>query len=230
MLGEAIECFRSVDDPWGVALATVYRGVVCAVVPGDEERARLWLAEGLARCQAVGDNWAASTCSGCLGVVATRCGRFDEARGLYEPIDASARAMGDRFRIGRTAHFLGDLDLRQHRFADALLRLLEGLKLIADQGRRGEFPMMLSRVGRALSGKGRHADAVRALAAGAWPAETTPSLPQDDPMLAHAAIQASRHALGEDAFDAALRAGSIEPIDTTVGWLCQWAPDADVGP
>jgi predicted ATPase/DNA-binding winged helix-turn-helix (wHTH) protein len=230
LLGEAIECFRTADDPWGIALATVYRGVVCAVLPGDEERARLWLAEGLARCRALGDDWAASTCSGYLGVVATRCGRFDEARSLYEHIDESARATGDRFRIGRTAHFLGDLDLRQHRFADALPRLLEALRLVADQGRTGDFPLMLSSVGRALTGVGRHADAVRALAAGARPPETRPSLPQDDPNLARAAIQASREAMGELAFQAAWRAGTFEPIAATVSWLCRWAPDPESGP
>jgi len=201
VLREAEDSFQAAADAWGVAVATVYQGVVLAALPGAEEAAAPLLAAGLERCLALGDEWAASTCSGYMGVLAMRRGDLADARHKFERILASARETGDRFRIGRSTHFLGELELAEQRHPEATALLVEALALVIEQGRHGDVPFMLRATGRALAGLGRHADAVRLLALGSRPATVKASLPPDDPQLVQGAVDSCRGALGEAAFD-----------------------------
>jgi len=209
LLRECAGVFAEAGDEWGVAMATVYQGVVLAALPGTEEAASPLLAEGHARCVALGDEWAASTCAGYMGVVAMRNGDFAQARRRFTRILDSARETGDRFRIGRGAHFLGELELREQRFGPALALLAEALALVVEQGRIGDFPLVACAAAQALVGLGEYVEATRLLAAGARPTGLKSSLPPDDPRLVQAATARCREALTEAAFEAAWAEGEL---------------------
>lgn len=213
-LREARRCFEHCDDAWGQALATVYEGVVLAILPGAEDAALALLEEGYARCVALGDDWAASTCSGYIGSVALRRGDRATARRNFDHILGQARRTADRFRIARAAHFLAELELLEARHAEALDLLAEAMRLTAEQGRLSELPQLLRTIARTLVGLGRHEDAARLFGAGARSvAGARSTLPPDDPAAVAAATDACRQAVGDTAFDRGWQQGSA------------WAPE-----
>ncbi len=201
LLREARQCFAGLDDDWGVAVCIVYEGVVRAFFPGAEDGALALLGEGLARCRDLGDEWAASTCSGYIGTVAMRRGDRVTARLSFDHILSLARQTGDRFRIARSAHLMAELELLEGRDAEALALLAESLELTREQGRSGEMPQLLRTIGRALVGLGRHVEAAGLLAAGARTGGPKSTLPPDDPAAVATATATCRQVLGDVAFD-----------------------------
>jgi non-specific serine/threonine protein kinase len=215
-LREARQCFSDLDDDWGVAMCIVYEGVVRAFYPGAENEALVLLDEGLARCRALGDEWAASTCSAYVGTVAMRRGDTATARRSFEHILGQARQTGDRFRIARTAYLMAELELIEGRDAHALAYFAESLGLAREQGRSGEIPQLLRAIGRALVGLSRHGEAASLLAAGARDGGARSTLPPEDRAAVAAATARCRRTLGEDAFDRVWQRDAVLPLERAV--------------
>ena len=79
-LEESLQCFRDMNDEWGVALTIAYKGTALAVNPGTEDEARPLLLECRARFGALGDEWGGSVASYYLGSIALREGDYAAAR------------------------------------------------------------------------------------------------------------------------------------------------------
>jgi tetratricopeptide (TPR) repeat protein len=223
VLHEARQCFSDVADAWGVALATVYEGVVRSFHPGDEAAAERVLKEGLVRSQALGDEWAASTCTAYLGSVALRRGDYATARRGFTHILGVARQTGDRFRTARSAHLLGELDLIEGRHAEALAQMAEALTLAQEQGRMADAPQLLRGIARALVGLAQHAQAATLFGASARSDGPRSTLPPEDAASAAAAHAACRTALGEDLFDSHWQAGAVLPNERAIQQAQAWA-------
>jgi len=225
VLREARQCFDDVNDAWGVALATVYEGVARALHPGDEAQAQQVLNEGLARSQALGDEWAASTCSSYIGSVAQRRGDYATARRGYAHILSVARQTGDRFRMARSTHLLGELDLIEGRHAEALGLMAEALALAQEQGRSADVPQLLRAIARALVGREQHAPAATLFGAASRSEGQHSTLPPEDTASAAAATVACRSALGAALFDSHWQAGSVWPTERAIQQAQAWALD-----
>ena len=223
-LRESRQCFREAGDEWGEALATVYEGVVLALFPGAEQAAMALLEEGQARCVALGDEWAASTCSGYIGNVALRRGDRVAARRNFDHILSLARQTGDRFRISRSTHLMAELELLEGHAAQALPLLTEALAMALEQGRKGDLPQLLRTMARGLVGRERHAEAASLFGAserGADGARST--LPGDDPSAVDAARTRCRSALGDAGYELQARRLDRWPIDRVVDQALDWA-------
>jgi len=223
VLREARQCFDDVGDEWGVALTVVYEGVVRALQPGDEAQAQQVLDEGLARSQALGDEWAASTCSSYIGSVAQRRGDYATARRGFTHILRVARQTGDRFRLARSTHLLGELNLVEGRHAEALALMAEALALAQEQGRSADAPQLLRAIARALVGLGQHAPAATLFGAGSRAEGPRSTLPLEDAVSAAAATTACRAALGEEVFDSHWRVGAVLPTERAIQQAQAWA-------
>ena len=213
---EARQCFQDSGHPWGVAVSTVYEGVVMAFGPGAEEAALALLNEGLARCVALGDDWAASTCSGYIGSLALRRGDLTTARKCFVHILAQARQTGDRFRIARGTHMMADLHLLEGQAAQALPALAESLALTREQGRPGDLPQLLRAMARALVGLSRHAQATQLLGTAMRGDGPKGTLPPDSPQAAAQTVAACRAALDEATFDSAWQRGAMTSVESAV--------------
>ena len=213
---EARQCFQASGHPWGVAVATVYEGVVMAFGPGAEDAALALLNEGLARCVALGDDWAASTCSGYIGSVALRRGDLVTARRCFGHILEQARQTGDRFRLARSGHLMAELHLMEGQPAQALSALTESLALTREQGRPGDLPQLLRVMAVALVGLGRHAQATQLLGTAMRGDGPKGTLPPDNPQAAAQAVAACRAALDAAAFDSAWQRGAMTSVERAV--------------
>jgi predicted ATPase/DNA-binding winged helix-turn-helix (wHTH) protein len=130
----SLALYRALGDPWGVAFAVSYIGVVLAWDPGCEDAAEAHLLEGRARFEALGDLWGWSTSAGYLGQIAERRGDLALARRHVAEGVAASQASGDPFRLARGHHQLahlalcdGDIDAaRRHERSSIDLRLARG--------------------------------------------------------------------------------------------------------
>ena len=222
-LQEARQCFREVDDPWGVALATVYEGVVLSYRPGSEEEAMVALNAGLALTRSQGDEWAASTCSSYIGSLAFRRGDYATARRGFTHILTQARETGDRFRLSRSTHLMGELELVEGHHGEALQQLAEALALAQEQGRAADLPQLLRSMARALAGLGHSAEAATLFGAGARRDGPRSTLPLEDGIAIAAAQAACRAALGESLFDSQAQAGAALPLERAAEQAQAWS-------
>lgn len=110
---EAREAAAQVDDPWVVALASVYSGIATALVSPDLGAARRSLEEGVALAGPDGDPWLLSAALYYLGVIDMRRGALDAARIAIERSLAMFKDIGDRWRVGVALDALARLAERQ---------------------------------------------------------------------------------------------------------------------
>jgi predicted ATPase/class 3 adenylate cyclase len=192
-LQEALACFHDLRDPWGVALASSYKGTTLAIVPGTEDQARPLLLEGRAGFQALGDPWGMSISSHYLGSIALRTGDHAMARELTEEMLANARELGDKYRIARNLHQLAEIDIALGRSPQALRGLAESLALNAEQWRLGDAALQLRLLTRLARESGAAELATRFAALAERHAAADRTMPPDD-LAQHAADVA---ALGE---------------------------------
>jgi non-specific serine/threonine protein kinase len=122
LVQRSVALYRELADPWGLALAVSYVGVVLAWAPGTETEAEPWLREGRQRFAALGDAWGMSTSTGYMGIVAARRGDHESARRHAEETLAACVEVGDQFRVvGQRLHLAqharnsGDLPLALRR-------------------------------------------------------------------------------------------------------------------
>jgi len=201
LIDETLQCFRQLDDPWGIALATSYLGTVLALTPGQEHAARLALIDGRARFAALGDEWGAGLGTAYLAIMATREGRLEEARGHIETSLESARRLGDSYRVSRALHMLAEVDAMDHRPDSALSHLKASLLMTREQGRLGDVAQLLRLSARLETIRKNYAVAGRLFATAAkLAAEHKSLLPPDNPELALQALEVVRNALGETDF------------------------------
>jgi len=216
---ESLDCFRQLDDPWGVALATTYLGVVLAHTPGAEDEARPLLLEGRARCGALGDDWALTTSSHYLGSIAFRHGDYAGAREWTEDMLKVARDLNDNYRIARNLHQLAEIAFAEENYAEAIDHLKASLILSREQGRVGDGAQQLRLLARLEQIEQRPDRTVRLLAAASLLADRDRTLPHDDPAINQRALEDARQSLGQRRFEHEWALGVAMPFDRAVSWV-----------
>ena len=218
VLKESLECFRELDDPWGIALATTYFGITWAYGPGTEDEARPVLAEGRARFQALQDDWGLSTSSHYLGSIAMRQGNYASARELTEEMLGVARDLGDNYRISRNLHQLAEIAVAEKKNSEAIGFLKASLALNREQGRVGDGAQQLRLLARLENMQQRPDRAVRLFAAASLHDSKERTLPPDDPALNESALDSARRALEEHRFESEWARGRAMSFDQAVSY------------
>ena len=218
MLKESLQCFRELDDPWGIALATTYFGITWAYGPGTENEARPVLAEGRARFQALEDDWGLSTSSHYLGSIAMRQGNFAAARELTEEMLNVARGLGDNYRISRNLHQLAEIAVAERKNSEAVGLLKASLALNREQGRIGDGAQQLRLLARLENMRQRPDRAVRLFAAASLHKSKESTLPPDDPALNKSALESARQALEGHRVESEWALGLAMSFDQVVSW------------
>ena len=215
---ESLDCFRQLDDLWGVALATTYLGVVLAYTPGAEDEARPLLLEGRARFGALRDDWAVTTSSHYLGSIAFRNGDYAGAREWTVDMLKVARDLNDNYRIARNLHQLAEIAFAEQNYAEAIDHLKASLLLNREQGRVGDGAQQLRLLAR-LEQLGQRPDrTVRLLAAASLIADKDRTLPHDDPVINQKTLEDARQSLGQRRFEHQWALGVAMPFDQVVSW------------
>jgi len=212
-LSEARDCFRLLNDAWGIALATSYLGTAYAVAPGSEDAARELLLDGRARFRALGDEWGLTVSSHYLGSIALRTGDHDAARELTQEMLANSRALGDRYRIARNLHQLAEIDLVQGRLRSALALVAESLDLNAGQQRLGDAALQLRLLTRLAQEQGADDEAVRFAALADVHRLADRTMPPDDVAAHDMRVANLRERLGPWRFQALWAEGAAWSIE-----------------
>ncbi|MCU0768296.1 MAG: winged helix-turn-helix domain-containing protein [Burkholderiaceae bacterium] len=232
-LAEAQRLFDAAGDEWGLSLAVTYGGAACAVVPGLEDAARPLLIEGRARFRALGDSWGLAVASRYLGMIARREGDLDAARALTSEMLADARAVGDRFRIARNLHQLGEIDLAQGRWREAVPQLVESLRINAAQGRLGDAARQLWLLAQAAMDAGAAPTSARLAALAARHAGGRSTMPPENGPAPQVCEQALRQQLGPQRWQEAAIEGRLMSVEEAaalaLGLLDEPHPEAGSG-
>ena len=182
-LEESLQCFRDLNDEWGVALTIAYKGAALAVNPGTEAEARPLLLECRVRFGALGDEWGGSVASYYLGSIALRKGDYAAARELTEEVLGCARDFNDSYRISRGLYTLADIAFSERKYDEAIEHLKDSLALMREQGDSAmELKYCASWHEWSMCGSMRTAP-VRLFAAAHLLASKDRTLPHDDPAL-----------------------------------------------
>jgi len=215
---ESLQCFRALDDTWGVALATTYLGVALTLKPDDENEAQSVLLQGRARFSALGDDWGVSTSSHYLGTIAMRRGDYEMARAVAEETVTIARDLDDSYRISRSLHQLAEIALAQNSPTEAIERAKASLALSREQGRIGDGAQQLCLLARLHLMQRLPDRAVRLFAAASLHDAKDRTMPPDDPALNQSALDSARQQLGERRSDAEWALGTTMSFDQAVSW------------
>ena len=211
-LNETLDCFRTLGDPWEIALGSSYLGSLYALSPGTEDQARSLLLEGRARFRALGDDWGAAISSHYLGSIALRRGEFEEARDLTSEMLVSARALGDKYRISRNLYQLAEIDVAQGRLVSAARHLHEGLTLTCQQGRTGDAAQFLRLLALVAFRKGYEVGAARLAGLADLHARAERTMPPDEPHVHAGLLLQMRESLGAR-FDEEFTAGAAATFE-----------------
>jgi len=218
-LQECLECFREINDAWGVALVMTYQGILMAFTPSSEKDARRALLEGRARFGGLGDDWGVSTSSHYLGSMALREGDYAAARAFAEETIRVARDLDDNYRISRYLHQMAEIAFAEEKYEEAVGHLKTSLELSRQQGRVGDGAQQLRLLARAERLSDRPARAVRLFAAASLLATKERTLPPDDPALNEAALDDARRVLGERRSEYEWAAGVAMSWEEAVSWV-----------
>jgi len=126
--------FRAVGEPWGMALATQYRGVLLYFQPNEVERSEVYLKEGGARFEALGDTWGSTATAAYLSLIAVARGDLDAADRLARQNLQSARATGDRFRESAGLHQVARIAWARGESERAVASVRENIALQVERG------------------------------------------------------------------------------------------------
>jgi hypothetical protein len=212
-LRESLATFRSLEDPWGIALGSSYLGTAYALVPGAEDEARPLLLEGRARFRALGDDWGASVSSHYLGSISLRAGDYAIARDLTLEMLVNARALGDNYRISRNLHQLAEIDVAQKQFISAARQLQQSLNLTCQQGRSGDASQQWRLMALIAFRLGDSDSAAKLAGAAGRHAGGDRTMPADDPHTHAELLLTLRNRLGASRFDDLFAAGSALTLE-----------------
>jgi tetratricopeptide (TPR) repeat protein len=226
-----VERWRYLDaEPLTIVAAAIlrdHRGATApALAPVLADRARVALAAGKHRCAR---RWAEAAVEidrknigapqsdrlRVLGAALAAEENFDAAVVALQQAVALDRARGDSLAAARSLAALGNADLRQKRFADALPPIEEATAI--DQDRLApQHPLIAADfhdLGLAYLGAGRAADAARALRKAAAVLERGAG--RDIPALAYVQLDLARaeHALGHDREAQTLFSGALRILN-----------------
>ncbi len=219
LLLESKAHFAALDDAWGVAFATTYEGISLAYEGGTERDAYPILTEGRARFQMLNDEWGVTTSSHYLGSIALRDGDFEAARELTEEMLASARDVGDNYRVARNLHQLAEIALARKDVAEAKRYLIDGLVVNRDQGRIGDGAQQVRLLACIAAREGRPDHAARLFGAAAGLAGKESTLPANDLANVEATAASARAKLGDRRFDTEWARGSAMSLDEATRWI-----------
>ena len=162
-LEEALELYRQLGDPWGVASTELNLGAVAAH-EGDLAGAQAIFEKSVEAFRELGDDVYALWATRLLAWMCYELGERDRARGLHEEVVAQARAANNEPMAATSLGALGEYAIRDGRIEDAMPLLEESTRIYQGLGDPWAIAGNLSRVARALVSKGRAAQAAQVLA------------------------------------------------------------------
>ena len=215
---ESLQCFRALNDAWGVALATTYLGVALTLKPDDDNEAQSVLLQGRARFSALVDDWGVSASSHYLGTIAMRRGDYEMAREVAEQTLTISRDLDDSYRISRSLHRLAEVALAQNSPTEAIEYAKASLALSREQGRIGDGAQQLCLLARLQLMQHRPDRAIRLFAAASVHDSKDRTMPPDDPALNQTALASAQQQLGERRSDTEWALGTTMSFDQAVSW------------
>jgi non-specific serine/threonine protein kinase len=196
-------------DPWGLALALGYGGIVGFITNDDEDQTRATLTESQERFRALNDGWGESTPLWYLGLLDERLNDLAAARAAFKRVTVLVRAAGDRWREASCAAYQGRLALTAGEINEAATWYAAALRLYHHLGRpNGLGIALLGLAAVALRRGGQAERAARLLGA----SDVLRPLCQGQRQWNHAEdgeaeCAQARNALGEEAFETAFAQG-----------------------
>lgn len=229
-LHEALACFHELQDPWGVALASSYKGTTLAIVPGTESQARPLLLAGRTGFQALGDPWGTSISSHYLGSMALRTGDHAMARELTEEMLANARELGDQYRIARNLHQLAEIHMAQGQPLQALRLFHDSLLINHLQGRLGDAAQQLRLLACLAADQGALPTAAQLAAVAARYGDAERTMPPDDPEQHARWLLQLKQSLGDGPYADACAKGAALPIERAAAMALALLPPGPLSP
>jgi tetratricopeptide (TPR) repeat protein len=135
-MAACLDAFHAVGEPWGLALATQYRGVLLYFHPDATAACERFLNEGRARFEALGDLWGSGATAAYLGMIAMARGDTDMAERHAQLNLEIARSTGDRFREAAGLHMLARVALARGDLGAAIEGARENVALQVSRGSR----------------------------------------------------------------------------------------------
>jgi hypothetical protein len=211
-----LDLARAFGDPEGMALS-LSGLAMCNAFAGDAEQAMVLAQEALDCARATSDPWLVPFCLHIVGVAFRRRGDVEQGISLFRESLAMLRPVGDRWsmtlvlvNLGGTAQAMGDTAAAWRAYQEALVLsqelweprgialLLECLaEVAAAQDRAGPGARLMGAAEGLLDRTGA-----------VWPPSYTESRQQ--------ALTAMRAALGDAAFEEALKEGRAMPLEQAI--------------
>lgn len=113
LMQRCLDQFRTLGQPWDIALATAVLGMVLAWEPGAEDQATPLLREARQRFLVLGDQWCLTTALHHLARISERQGLLDAAQRYAQQALDAATAAEYRFLIAGAQHHLARIALAQ---------------------------------------------------------------------------------------------------------------------
>jgi predicted ATPase/transcriptional regulator with XRE-family HTH domain len=215
--GKSLELRRELGDTWGIAVSLHNLGNV-AIYQGDYDRALTLHQESLTTFRGLGDQRGIASLLYSLALAAQYQGAYDRAVALYEESLTMRRELGDIWGSAASLVNLGVVARERGDGARARALHEEGLALFRRLNDKWGIAWSLEGLASALGAQGHLLHAARLFgAAHALREAIGAPLPAVDRAWYERDLGIIKEGLGEQAFAAALAAGSILPLAQLIG-------------
>jgi predicted ATPase/class 3 adenylate cyclase len=160
---EALELYKELGDPWGIAYAEYQLGTSFAI-EGDFAAALPVVEESVHRLREVGDEHRALQALRTVAWCTLELHGVERAKPIYEELLAGARAAGDTQLEARALNALAGFASEEGRHRDALQMMEAAYRIDQEYGDPAEIASDLIYLARAVAFAGRSRLAVRLLA------------------------------------------------------------------
>jgi predicted ATPase len=216
LIEQAIELYRSLDDPAALAGAIKSLGNV-ASDRADYATARRLYEESLEIKIQVGDERGIAEAHNNLGVLARLDGDLDASVGYYDKALGFFRAWGDKLAMARVLMNLGEVKMEQDELGAAKGFIRGSLVLCREIGAHWDIADMLEIMASITDGFGRATDAAQLFGAAAGIRDLLGApLPPGERAAYERRIDRVRRGLPQDRFEAAWAEGRALTLDEAV--------------
>ncbi len=216
LIEQAIELYRSLDDPAALAGAIKSLGNV-ASDRADYATARRLYEESLEIKIQVGDERGIAEAHNNLGVLARLDGDLEASVGYYDKALSFFRAWGDKLAMARVLMNLGEVKMEQDEFGAAKGFIRGSLVLCREIGAHWDIADLLDIMASITDGFGRATDAAQLFGAASGLRDLLGApLPPGERAAYERRVDRVRRGLPEDRFEAAWAEGRALTLDEAV--------------
>ncbi len=223
-LDESIQLFERVNDPWGLALSTMYRGIA-AILNGDLG-GRSFLKMSDAMFRELGDVWGYSGSPYYLAYAARQEHDDEGAHYFYGQAAALADEAGDKWRGALSRLALAAMAWESGDYSSAMALFQQSAPIMQELGQKRTLIIWLIRWARVALDQGHLERAVCLLsAAAALPAVEFTSLDVSEEALYDSVITGARRQLDPTSFALAWARGEAMTLDEALAYVLEGSAD-----